>query len=131
MVVARPAVLAGIRAALVDVRLASLAAITRQTVADELIHSVLASATVQARRTRALVHVAQAPGVVVTARALASVAVHQIDATSAVCARITRAFVYIGLAMLPGEAWLALARVPGKRDIVSTENGKEVWTMTR
>jgi len=131
MVIACPAVLAGIRAALIDVRLASLAAVTRQTVADELIHSVFASAAVQARRTRALVHVAQAPGIVVATRALASVAVHQVDATSAVCTRITRTLVYIGLTMLTGEAWLALARVPGKRDIVSTENGKEVWTMMR
>lgn len=124
MILARSAVLARIRAALVDVRLASLAAVTGQTMADELIHSVLASAAVQARRTRALVHIAQTSGIVVAARTFASIAVHQVDATPAVRTRITRALVNVGLAILAGEAWLALAGIPERQYVVSTENGK-------
>lgn len=58
MVVASATVLARIRAAFVDVRLASLASITGQTVADKLVDTVLASATVHARIAGAFVHVA-------------------------------------------------------------------------
>lgn len=115
MIVARAAVLAGIRAALVDIRLAPLAAVTGQAVADKLVNPVLASAAVQAGRARALVDVAQTPGVVVTARAFASEAVYHVDATAAVRARIARALVYVGLAVLAGEAGLAFARVSGKK----------------
>lgn len=93
--------------------------------ADELIHPVLASAAVHARITRTLVHVAQAPGVVVAARTLAPIAVYHVDATTAVRARITGALVYVGLTVLAGEAGFALTGVPGRRDIVSTENGRE------
>lgn len=124
MVVARAAVLAGVRTALVDVGLASLAAVSRQAVADELVHAVLASAAVHTGIARALVHVAQTPGVVVAARAFAPIAVYHVDATAAVRARIAGALVNVGLAVLAGEAGLARAGVPGRRDIVSTENGR-------
>lgn len=92
--------------------------------ADELVHAVLASAAVHAGIARALVHVAQASGVVIAARAFASIAVYHVDTAAAVRARIAGAFVNIGFTMLAGEAGLARARIPERRNIVSTENGR-------
>lgn len=112
MVDAKTAVLAGVRAALVDVSFAPLAPVTGQAVADELVHAVLAGTAVHARTALALVHVAQAPGVVVAAWTLAPETVDQVDARAPVGTGVARTLIDVGLAVLACETGLAIARVP-------------------
>lgn len=111
MVMTESSVLAGIRSAFVDVHLALLTTITRQTVADELIDAVFTAAAVIARIRLAFVHVAEASRVVVPFGTLATEPVDQIDANAAVSARIRGAFVDVDLAVATRVARDAFARV--------------------
>lgn len=110
---AHAAVLARVRAALIDVHLATLARVARPAVANELVEAVLAAQRVQRTGIAgALVDVGQAAGPVVAARAFAPPTGDQVHAASAVRARAAGAFVHVHLAVQPGEPGETIARVP-------------------
>lgn len=72
--------------ALVELKLAPLPAVSRETVARELIYAVLTCSAIHAWAGLALIHVGQAAGIVVTPWALALERVDHIDALPSVCA---------------------------------------------